>query len=76
MDMGTLKGNWNQIKGEVKARWGKLTDDDLTEIAGEGDKLIGALQKKYGYSKDKAEVEYKSFIDDKNYSVYIEEKYK
>ena len=42
---------------------GKLTDDDLIEISGEKDKLVGALQKKYGYSKDEAEDEYKSFND-------------
>ncbi len=48
---------------EVKKRWRKLTDNELMVISGEKEKLVGALQTKYGYSKDKAEDEYKSFID-------------
>jgi uncharacterized protein YjbJ (UPF0337 family) len=58
-----LKGKWNEVKGEVKKRWGKLTDNELMVISGKKEKLVGALQTKYGYSKDKAEEEYKSFID-------------
>ncbi len=65
MNEDTLKGKWKEIKGEVKKQWGKLTDDELTEIAGEKEKLVGALQKKYGYSKEKAEEEYKSFFEEK-----------
>ena len=56
-----LKGKWSELKGEVKKRWGKLTDDDLMVISGKKEKLVGALQTKYGYSKEKAEEEYKSF---------------
>ena len=65
MNEDIIKGQWNEIKGEVKERWGKLTDDDLMQISGQKDKLVGALQKKYGYSKDEAEDEYKSFTDEK-----------
>jgi uncharacterized protein YjbJ (UPF0337 family) len=57
-----LIGKWKEIKGGVKERWGKLTDDHLTEIDGKKDKLIGRLQQMYGYSKDKAEQEYNEFI--------------
>ena len=46
-----------------KSQWGKLTDDDLLTISGEKEKLVGVLRTKYGYAKDKAEAEYKSFID-------------
>ena len=46
-----------------KSQWGKLTDDDLMMISGQKEKLVGVLQTKYGYAKDKAEDEYKSFID-------------
>jgi uncharacterized protein YjbJ (UPF0337 family) len=58
-----LKGKWKEIKGGIKEKWGKLTDDDLTEIEGKKDKLLGFLQKRYGYAKDKAEQEYNDFID-------------
>src|SRR5512141_2370901 len=57
-----LKGKWKEIKGGVKAKWGKLTDDDLTQVEGNQEKLLGLLQQKYGYAKDKAEQEYKDFI--------------
>jgi uncharacterized protein YjbJ (UPF0337 family) len=63
MNEDIIKGKWNEVKGEVKKRWGKLTDNELMVISGKKEKLVGALQTKYGYSKDKAEEEYKSFID-------------
>jgi len=56
-----IKGQWNQLKGEVKVKWGKLTDDDLEKIEGHFDKLVGKLQEKYGYSKEKAEREADQF---------------
>jgi len=62
MNEDILKGKWKEIKGSVKAKWGNLTDDDLTEIEGMQEKLLGLLQTKYGYSKEKAEEEYKGFI--------------
>ncbi len=63
MNEDILKGKWNEMKGEVKKKWGKLTDDDLMVISGEKEKLVGVLQTKYGYAKDKAEENYKEFID-------------
>jgi uncharacterized protein YjbJ (UPF0337 family) len=63
MDEDVLKGKWKEIKGGVKEKWGKLTDDDLTVVEGKKEKLLGLLQQKYGYAKDKAEQEYKDFID-------------
>lgn len=65
MNEDILKGKWSEVRGEVKKRWGKLTDNDLMVISGKKEKLVGALQTKYGYSKDKAEDEYKSFIEGK-----------
>ena len=62
MNEDVLKGKWNEIKGRVKENWGKLTDDDLTAVEGKKEKLLGLLQQKYGYAKDKAEKEYKDFI--------------
>jgi uncharacterized protein YjbJ (UPF0337 family) len=62
MNEDILKGKWSELKGEIKKQWGELTDNDLMVISGEREKLIGALQTKYGYSKDKAEEEYKTFM--------------
>jgi uncharacterized protein YjbJ (UPF0337 family) len=59
MNEDILKGKWREIKGRVKEQWGKLTDNDLGKIEGKGEKLLGLLQKKYGYIRDKAELEYK-----------------
>lgn len=50
-----LKGQWNEVKGKAKERWGDLTDDDLESIEGKRDQLIGTLQRRYG--KARAEIE-------------------
>jgi uncharacterized protein YjbJ (UPF0337 family) len=63
MNEDILKGKWSEMKGEAKKKWGKLTDNDLMVISGEKEKLVGILQTKYGYAKEKAEEEYKSFRD-------------
>lgn len=52
-----LQGNWKQMKGQVKEWWGDLTDDDLTKIDGKRDKLVGTLQERYGYTKERADQE-------------------
>jgi uncharacterized protein YjbJ (UPF0337 family) len=57
-----LKGMWKQVRGEAKVRWGKLTDDEVDQVAGERDKLLGLLQEKYGYAKAKAEQEIDEFL--------------
>jgi uncharacterized protein YjbJ (UPF0337 family) len=64
MNEDILKGKWNQLKGEVKMRWGDLTDDELDMIEGRRDKLVGKLQERYGYTKDRAEREVESFINE------------
>jgi len=61
MNADTLKGQWHQIKGEVKTQWGKLTDSDLDQIAGQSEKLIGVIQERYGYARDRAEREVRDF---------------
>lgn len=52
--MGNLriKGNWNEVKGKLKQKYGDLTDDDLKYADGKEDELLGKLQKKTGKSKD------------------------
>lgn len=57
-----LKGKWNQIKGSAKEQWGELTDDDLTQAEGEYDKLVGKLQERYGYARERAEREVNDFL--------------
>lgn len=61
MNWDQISGQWKQVKGSVKERWGKLTDDDLTVVAGKRDKLAGILQQKYGYAKEQAEKELDEF---------------
>ena len=63
MNEDIMKGKWLEINGRVKEKWGKLTDNDLCEIEGKGEKLLGLLQKKYGYIRDKAELEYKDSVE-------------
>jgi uncharacterized protein YjbJ (UPF0337 family) len=63
MNKDILKGKWQEIKGKIKERWGKLTDNDLVEIGGKGEKLLGLLQKKYGYIRDEAELEYEDSVE-------------
>ncbi len=55
MNWDTIKGNWKQLTGAAKSNWGKLTDDDVTQAAGERDKLVGKVQERYGIAKDEAE---------------------
>ena len=55
MNSDLLKGNWKQLKGRVKEKWGKLTDDDLDQIEGRRDILIGRIQERYGIARDQAE---------------------
>jgi uncharacterized protein YjbJ (UPF0337 family) len=52
-----VKGNWNQFKGSVREAWGDLTDDELEEIRGERDQLVGKVQAKYGKARMDAERE-------------------
>jgi len=52
-----IKGSWNTAKGAVKEQWGKLTDDDLMEIQGRRDQLVGKIQMRYGISQEQAEAQ-------------------
>jgi len=55
MNSDQLQGKWKQMKGTVKERWGKLTDDDVDVINGVNDQLIGKIQEKYGIAKEEAQ---------------------
>jgi uncharacterized protein YjbJ (UPF0337 family) len=66
MNQDVLKGKWMQLKGEVRTQWGKLTNDDVDQIEGNGEKLMGKLQERYGYARERAQEEYDRFV--KRYS--------
>lgn len=55
MNWDQIQGNWMQLRGKAKEKWGKLTDDDLDVINGRRDQLVGKLQERYRYSKVQAE---------------------
>lgn len=57
MNHEMFEGKWHEYKGKVKEKWGKLTDNDLTEINGKKEALAGKLEAHYGYSKDQAHKE-------------------
>ncbi len=59
-----LQGNWKKLKGMVKEKWGELTNDEMDQIQGKTEQLIGKLQEKYGYTKQKAEEEVNTFLED------------
>ena len=54
MNKDVFEGKWRQIRGETKAWWGKLTDDDLDRVAGKLEVFAGLLQEKYGYTREHA----------------------
>jgi uncharacterized protein YjbJ (UPF0337 family) len=55
MNWDRIEGDWKQLKGTVKEKWGQLTDDDLDIVAGKRDQLAGKIQSRYGIAKDEAE---------------------
>lgn len=62
MNRDILEGQWKQLRGEIRQRWGELTDDELDQIAGHRDKLIGRLQERYGYTRDEANRQLDDFL--------------
>jgi uncharacterized protein YjbJ (UPF0337 family) len=62
MNKDTIEGNWKQLKGQVQARWGKLTDDDLTMAAGNVEILRGKIQERYGIARDEAQKQLDEFM--------------
>lgn len=58
MNQDVFEGKWKEMRGQVKEWWGRLTDDDLEQVGGKADQLIGLLQQKYGYTKEHAEKEF------------------
>jgi uncharacterized protein YjbJ (UPF0337 family) len=61
MNWDQIAGNWKQVKGVVRERWGKLTEDDVDVIAGKRDILLGKIQEKHGIAREEAEKELKAW---------------
>ncbi|HEV2447518.1 MAG TPA: CsbD family protein [Candidatus Sulfopaludibacter sp.] len=55
MNWDQVEGRWKQLKGSIRQKWGKLTDDDLTMIAGSREKFVGKLQERYGLAREEAQ---------------------
>lgn len=57
MNSDQFEGKWKQLKGTVKQRWAKLTDDDVTALSGKKDELVGRIQERYGITREQAQKE-------------------
>ena len=64
MNWDQVEGNWKQMKGAAKQKWGKLTDDDLTVAKGQADALSGRLQERYGITKEEAKRQIRRISDE------------
>lgn len=58
-----MQANWNQLKGNIRKQWGKLTDDHLDEIEGRRDRLVGKVQEVYGLSEEDARDQVDTFME-------------
>lgn len=59
-----LSAQWKQLRGKVKEQWGKLTDDELDQIDGKYDQLVGKIQEKYELNRAEAERQLEDFFND------------
>ncbi len=58
-----ISGKWKQLKGDIRSRWGDLTDDEFEQIAGEREKLAGKIQERYGITKAEANQQIDEWAD-------------
>lgn len=65
MNWDQVEGSWTEWQGKAKQKWGKLTDDELTQAKGKKDEVAGLLQKKYGYAKEEAHKQLDEFMNEK-----------
>lgn len=64
MNKDIFEGKWKQLKGQMRVWWGDLTDNDVEMIGGHMDKLVGVLQERYGYTRERAEQEINRRLDE------------
>ena len=62
MNWDQIAGKWSQVKGDIRQKWGKLTDNDLEVVAGSKDKLVGRIQERYGIAKEQAQRELDEWV--------------
>jgi len=62
MNEDILKGRWMQLKGKIRERWGKLTDDDVAQVQGNGERLLGKIREHYGRTREQAEAELSEWL--------------
>ncbi|WP_295408907.1 CsbD family protein [uncultured Thiocystis sp.] len=55
MNWDQITGKWHQVKGSIRAKWGELTDDEIEQLDGNREKMVGTIQEKYGIAKEEAE---------------------
>lgn len=68
MNRDILKGQWMQLKGKIRAQWGKLTDDDIDQLQGNAESLVGKIQERYGRSREEAERELDRWLEQQRVS--------
>ena len=74
MNWDRIEGNWKQFTGTAKAKWGKLTDDQLSVVAGKRDQLVGRIQEAYGITKEAAQRQIDQWQSDQREEVSDDEK--
>jgi len=57
-----LEGKWKQLRGRIHERWGRITNDELDQVEGNGDRLVGIIQERYGLARDEAERQLDSLV--------------
>jgi uncharacterized protein YjbJ (UPF0337 family) len=68
MNRDTFTGQWTQLKGKIRQQWGKVTDDDIAQIEGNAEQLIGKIQEHYGRTREEAERELDRWLDDRGHA--------
>lgn len=68
MNSDIAEGKWKQLKGKVQQAWGDLTNDDLDKMSGSREELVGKVQERYGYARDRAEQEVDRFARENDWT--------
>jgi len=64
MNRDTFKGMWTELKGSVRKQWGKLTDDDVDQVRGDFEQLLGRIQQRYGRTREEVSNEVDRWLKD------------
>lgn len=74
MSKDRFRGRWSQLRSQIRLRWGELTDDDLDQVEGRPDQLIGSIQARYGLTRSQAEGEFYDFLDKTKFELFDQPK--